>query len=867
MDVSHSLLEAYREVDAAVRLRYVRISIVLFLFLMPTFSALDWVVYPQLFDEMLRIRFFFDILFLLILLLTFTPLAAHIRAIGVGAAILAGVSISWLVAISEGAASPYYAGLNLILVVMSVMLPWTLRETAIVCAVTALVYVLACWWNGSEILVGDGRTAAFTNNLFFLAATSIICMTASYFQSIRRFEEFRLRYELDRQNKKLAELDREKTEFFANVSHELRTPLTLILAPVEEILSSAAGITDRVAVRLGVVRDNCLRLLKLVNDLLDVIRLEEGKEDLASRPVDLNTVLRGIVDGMIHLADTKEISVSPRFASEPLFVLGDLRALEKVVVNLLSNAVKFTGKGGSIRVETWGDGSSAMFQVADTGIGIPPEEQAHIFDRFRQVDGSSTRRYRGTGLGLALVKELTEKMGGRVDVKSAPGKGTTMTVRLPLAPEGTTEADEEAFGYAEDDGLERLHRLAERRGGLTIDGPDLDWVADESADCGKRATVLVVEDEPDMRRYLVDILEEEYRVVTARTGTEGLRTARERAPELVLLDLMLPEMDGLEVCRRIREDANLRSQKIMLLTARVDEQSKLTALEHGADDFLTKPFSSVEVRTRLRNLLATAVLERDLEERNRRLQKALGELEATQAQLIHSEKLNALGSLSAGLLHEINNPLNYSLTALQLIRDDPAVKENDLLNEVVGDINEGMQRIRTIVSDLRAFAYPSEAERRTPFLLREAVESAIRFTSHELKGLQLMQDVPEGLLVVGSKSLITQVLVNLLSNAVRAVAPVAGQRRGEVRLAAVASSGRVTVRVADNGVGMDGETLKRVFDPFFTTRDVGEGMGLGLSICHTIVSNHGGRLLAHSQPDNGAEFVFDLPGEAAASAG
>jgi signal transduction histidine kinase len=855
---TQALIEAYREVDKSVRLRYVRISIVLFLLLMPSFSALDWIVYPELFDEMFKIRLFFNGLFLGILVITFTRLAVHIEVIGVGAAIAAGFSISWMVAISEGAASPYYAGLNLILVVMAVLLPWTLRETGVVCAATTAIYVGACWWHGGDMLVSQEQLAVFTNNLFFLAATSIICMTASYFQSIRRFEEFRLRYELDGQNKKLEALDREKTDFFANVSHELRTPLTLILAPVEELLSSAAALSDRVAVRLGVVRDNSLRLLKLVNDLLDVIRLEEGKEALDCKAVDANVLLGGIVEGMIHLADTKNIALQADLCAGALVIAADRRALEKIGVNLLNNSIKFTDKGGRITLDTVRENGWGVLRVTDTGIGIPIEAQAHIFDRFHQVDASSTRRYRGTGLGLALVKELTEKMGGTVEVQSAVGQGTTMTVRLPVAPEGV-EADPEASGAAEDDCLEQLHRLAERRGGLTLEDPEPGWVGEEGGSYDSRPTVLVVEDEPDMRRYLADILEEEYRVLTARTGTQGLRMAREQAPELVLLDLMLPEMDGLEVCRRIREDANLRSQKIMLLTARVDEQSKLTALEHGADDFLTKPFSSLEIRTRLRNLLATAVLERDLEERNRRLQKALGELEATQAQLIHSEKLNALGSLAAGLLHEINNPLNYSLTALQLIREDPAVKENDLLAEVVTDIDEGMQRIRSIVGDLRAFAYPSEAEKRTHFALREAVDSALRFTSHELKGLKVLDEVPEGLRVLGSRSHITQVLVNLLSNAVRSVSP---ERPLEVRLGAVRSGSRVTVRVSDNGVGMDGETLRRAFDPFFTTRDVGEGMGLGLSICHTIVSNHGGRLLAHSQVGIGSELVFDLPAEA-----
>lgn len=853
-----SLLDAYAEADAGVRLRHVRIALVLFLPLVSSFAALDWLIYPELFAAMLRIRLAVVVLFIGILALTFTPLGRHIRAIGVVSAILAGISISWMVAISEGAASPYYAGLNLILVVMSVLLPWTLRETAVVCAGTIASYVAACAWHSPGILALADDLPIFANNLFFLVTTSIICMTASHYQSLRRFEEFRLRYELDRQNRQLESLDRQKTEFFANVSHELRTPLTLILAPVQELLGGGTPLADRIASRLGVVRDNALRLLKLVNDLLDVIRLEEGKERLERKAIDLNGVLRGVADGMTHLADTKDIALEKAIPGGTLVVRGDLRALEKILVNLINNAIKFTDKGGRIRVESGIEADWAVIRVRDTGIGIPVEEQDSIFARFHQVDGSTTRRYRGTGLGLALVKELTELMEGSVEVESTPGAGTTMRVRLPLAPD--VPAEESGGEIMEQDGIERLHRMADRRGGLTVEGPDLEMANEQTQLEGGRPRVLVVEDEPDMRRYLAEILEEEYRVYTARTGAEGLRLARERAPDLVLLDLMLPEMDGLEVCRRIREDSALRSQKIMLLTARVDEESKITALEQGADDFLTKPFSSVEVRTRLRNLLATAVLERDLEERNRRLQRALADLEAIQAQLIHSEKLNALGSLAAGLLHEINNPLNYSLTALQLIRDDPTVQGNELLNEVVGDIDEGMQRIRTIVTDLRAFAYPSEADKQSQFDFREVVETALRFTAHELRDIRVVEQVPADLEVLGSRSHIAQVLVNLLTNSAKAIAARPDSRAGEVRIAAAPTAGgRAEIRVVDNGVGMDDKTLRRAFDPFFTTREVGEGVGLGLSICHTIVSNHGGRLRARSQPGEGAELTFDLP--------
>lgn len=849
------LREAYARANRDTRVFESKIGATIAFVGVPAGSVLDWFVYP---DRLLD----FAVLRSLAALSIGVCLLLHYTVFGRKAVEL--LTFSWLVTVqiaiclmifkSDGFASTYYAGLNLPIVAMGILLPTSVLETAGFCALTVLLYLTV----GTAAAVTTHEPSIIFNNVFFLVLTSVIGTTAVHFNLKRRFVEFALRFELDEKNRKLAELDRRKTHFFANISHELRTPLTLILAPVQEMIEDGARLPVAVASRLDLVRNNALRLLKLVNDLLDVLRLEEGKIRLDRAPVNVNCVVQGMVDALIHLSASKGIVMEKRLSSEQLVVMGDRRALERVIVNLISNAIKFTEKGGSITVQTRMESDVAMISVVDTGIGIPPEEQPYVFDRFHQVESSSTRRFRGTGLGLALVKELTEGMGGRVRIESKLGEGTTMTLVLPLSRRAIEFGQEEL----EEDSLERLHRLAEYHGETPLED------VDEPGDCSSalpadptdmRATVLIVEDEPDMRRYLGQLLKDEYRVRVARTGTEGLKLASECKPDLMLLDVMLPEVDGLEICRRIRQERVGGDPKIMLLTARADEQSKLTALEHGADDFLTKPFSSVEVKTRLRNLYVTARLERELVGQNADLQKALKDLARTQTQLIHSEKLNALGSLAAGLLHEINNPLNYALTALQLLRRDAAGKGNELMQEVLADIDEGMQRVRDIVTDLRAFAYPSKGGQHSPFDLREAVESARRFTSYELREVDVTLDLPEETRVVGAKNHITQVLVNLLTNAVHAIKEVGNGHRGEIRVRGVIQDQRLAVSVADNGAGMDEKTIGRVFDPFFTTRDVGEGMGLGLSICHTIVSNHGGRISVESRRGEGTEMIFDLP--------
>ena len=841
---------AYQQYLADQWFRFSLIASAIAASLVPVFAILDYLVYPEWFLLFLGLRVCCAVIIVACSLAVSRRFRHLAKPVTVAMFLLVQAMILFMIAVTDGARSTYYAGLNLTVIAIGLLLPTKAEETVAFCLVTYVGYAWACWFNEAADIAVD-----FFGNMFFLVSTGVIASFSSYFLGRRRYHEFGLAYQLELRNQQLADMDRQKSHFFANISHELRTPLTLILAPVQDLLEGRERLSDRVAGRLSAVRDNALRLLKLVNDLLDVLRLEEGQENLRCAHLELNSILRGLVEGMTHLADMKGLALKCRFSPEPLIVQGDSRALEKVFVNIIGNALKFTDPGGEVSVSTWLREGDADVVVEDNGIGIADSEKELVFERFRQADGSATRRYRGTGLGLALVKELTELMGGSVAVDSQIGVGTRLTVRFPVVEADQTEV---VVADRSEDPLENLHRLAEHRGGLSVDVEDAllsDGV--DSSDV-KRASVLVVEDEPGMRSYLTEILRSDYRVIQARDGREGLKLALEREPDLIVLDLMLPEMDGLEVCRRIRSDAKPRPSRIMLLTARADEQSKLTALEHGANDFLTKPFSTVEVLTRLRNLLENARLERDLAARNARLEQTLKDLEATQAQLIQSEKLNALGSLSAGLLHEINNPLNYSLTALQLLGSDPSIQGDELMREIVGDIQEGMDRIRTIVSDLRAFAYPTEAEKQGAFDLNEAVEAALRFTAHEVKGIEVIQGLPAPAMVLGSKSHLTQVLINLLANAAKAIGAVTDGRAGSIRIEGEEREGRLWVRVSDNGVGMDEQTLGRIFDPFFTTRDVGEGMGLGLSICHTIVSNHQGRLTATSRLGEGTELTFDL---------
>jgi len=855
--VQEEFASAYKAEDTEIRLRRYRVACVLSLIGTGSGVTLDYIVNPELLWPLFIVRFSAVLVILLLFGISQTPFTrSRIVLFNFLWAMTVNASICAMVYVTGGAVSPYYAGLNLVILAAGVLLPWTLFETLTVSLATLSMYVITCvlwgWASGQAI-----AWSLLFSNCFFIFLTGLISTTSSHFTTQARIRDFNLRNELDARNKELEDLDRLKSQFFANVSHELRTPLTLILAPIQDLLQMPEALSNAASKHLRTARDNALRLLKLVNDLLEVIKLEEGKTRLEMRKVDLNAFLGSMVDSMTPLAEPRGIELKKELPAEPLNVQADSYALERIVLNLLSNAIKFTPEGGTITVRTRRQGDMALLEIEDTGIGISEQDLPKIFERFQQADGSSTRKYQGSGLGLALVRDLSEKMGGEATATSESGKGTTMTIKLQLIGE-EAGVDEGADADLErKEFLEKIHQAAEHRAALPINSPFEKQEARFSE--GEGPLLMIVEDEPDMRQYLVSFLDTEYRISQVRDGRQALQLARETQPDLMLLDLMLPEIDGHEVCRLLKEDPETRKIKIVLLTARVDEEAKLVALKNGADDFLTKPFSRTEVETRLRNLYDTARLESDLSDRNTELESALTQLKEAQSNLVRSEKLNALGGLSAGLLHEVNNPLNYVISAIQLARMESAVQENGNLQEYFDDIDEGVGRIRNIVSDLHTFAHPSEVEKQKAFSLSRAIESALRFTANECKGIRIEKEVAEDDIIIGSEGHIVQVLINLLTNASSAIRQIDSGREGKIGIKASRIDEQLRVSVTDNGAGMNFETKERAFEPFFTTKDVGKGMGLGLSICHTIIKSHGGEIQIQSVEKVGSEFVFSLP--------
>ena len=851
-----AVLAAYREHNAQQLFRSVTVANIIAMIGMPAGVVLDYFLYPALIYQFLAIRFGVDFILLgingILRLRRNRPSLGFAKVCGVASALIVNGSFCLMIYITEGAGSPYFAGLILAIMLWSTLLPWTLRETLAMCVGSLVIYVVACVANSVE--AGGSPFALIGFNISFIFITSIVAAGITIFQARARFEDFKLRHRLDVQNRELQDLDRVKTQFFSNISHELRTPLTLILGPVETLLSRADGLDGKVHQGLLLIHRNTLRLLKLINDLLELTRLDQNTDVLRKSPLSVGVFVRGIVESVRHLGLSKQLRIRIEEGDPGVLVMADPSRIEKVMINLLTNAIKYTPAGGSITVRWSGDASEVRIEVEDTGVGIPPEDLNRIFDRFHQVRANAANLTQGVGIGLALARELVERHGGKLEVESELEKGATFRIRLPVLREPEAEpAPELAPAPAEtEEPFEKAFRSADRTWRKTGDHGPLPVVGRGDH------TVLVADDETDMREYVVSLLSENYRVVQTQHGDNVGTLAAEHRPDLVLLDWMMPGKDGLTVCRELRADPDLKDLKIVLLTARIDEQSKLEALQSGADDFLTKPFSSIEVKTRVTNLIRAAQLQKDLRGRNDELAGTIAKLQRTESMLIQSEKMNAIGSLSAGLLHEINNPLNYTLTAISFAGQFKETLGDDM-KEILADIEEGMLRIRNVVTDLKNFAYPEKPGAESEFALAEVMRSARKIVAGELENIELEVNLPEELVVRGQKTQLMHVFINLLNNAAHALrdGPVNGTPRIVVH--GSISEEMASVEVADNGPGIPPEILNRVFEPFFTTRDVGAGMGMGLSICHTIMESHQGSIRVGNRPEGGAVFTITLP--------
>jgi signal transduction histidine kinase len=694
--------------------------------------------------------------------------------------------------------------------------------------------------------------------------------------------------ELRDANSKLGELDSAKTAFFSNVSHEFRTPLTLILGPVEDALARPERALS--GDDLAAVHRNAGRLMRLVNSLLDFARIEAGRLQLSFVPTDLAALTAGVAGSFRSMIDGAGLTLivdCPPLA-EPAYV--DEAHWERIVLNLVSNAFKFTFEG-EIAVRLRQRDGKIELTVSDTGTGIPEHELSRVFERFHRVAGARGRSFEGTGIGLSLVHELTQLHGGTVSVSSVLGQGTEFVVTIPA---GSAHLPQDKLG-----GASSWNGLSEIGNSRVLEASSWDRAQDSSADAARpaasadalgftgrkgRGHVLVVDDNADMREYLLRLLRPHMEVELAKNGQQALAQALADPPDLILSDMMMPELDGVGLLRALRSEPQTRAIPFVLLSARAGDEAVVSGLETGADDYLVKPFSARELLTRVKTHLEMARIRRSaaeaaatlaetraalveqLEKKNQALAGAYQELQQAQAQLVQSAKMASLGQLVAGVAHEINNPLAFALGHLATVRSSLAQVEKELspslatsqpwnkaLTRLI-EMHQGLVRIQDLVLRLRTFSRLDEGARKS-IDMRETVESVLTILQHRLESrIQITTHFGEPREVECYPEPLTQAIMNLVANAIDAIA-----ERGAITITTGAEGASYCIAVADTGQGIPDEIRDRVVEPFFTTKPVGQGTGLGLSITYSIAKKHGGELELRPREGGGTVATIRFP--------
>ncbi len=668
---------------------------------------------------------------------------------------------------------------------------------------------------------------------------------ATAITNARAYEEERDRAE------KLAEIDRAKTLFFSNVSHEFRTPLSLIIGPLTDALEARRGLHGA---QLQLAHRNSLRLLKLVNSLLDFSRIEAGRVEAAYVPTDLGRLTSELASNFRSACERAGLKLQVDCESLSSLASVDRDMWEKIVLNLLSNAFKFTFVG-EIEVRLREVDACAELLVRDTGVGISANELPRLFERFHRIEGQRSRTHEGSGIGLALVLELVKLHGGTMGVESAVDRGTTFTVRVPLgATHEHADRDEPrqspASLRADAFVQEALRWLPEGEG---ADTAVLDNLGDPETASVLRpgSRVLLADDNADMREYVRSLLSSRCDVQTVANGKAALAAIREQRPNLVLADVMMPEMNGLELLHEIRIDPLLRDTPVILLSARAGEESRVEGMEAGADDYLVKPFAARELIARVSANLELARVRAEATTSLRELNESLArQVEIEVAERMKSEdilrqaqKMEAIGHLTGGVAHDFNNLLQVVLGNLDNLKrrmNSSITPSRSDIGQAIEGAMRGAERAAILTQRLLAFSrrqslspQPMDVNRLVTGmseLLRRTLGESITIETVLGGGLwRTFADAGE----------LENAVLNLAVNA-RDAMPDGGKLTIESANAhldevyaseyqEVQPGQYVMLAVSDTGIGMTNEVIALAFDPFFTTKEVGQGTGLGLS--------------------------------------
>src|SRR5438105_4026098 len=768
------------------------IAAVIVIVLYPTFGVLDFLFAPR---SALPLLYVTRSLVVVVTIAMFKGVNTkfferHHAAISAAYTVLCASGITLMTMSLGGLASPYYAGLTLAIIGSGLLF---VLPAPLVLATHASIVV--CFVTPNLLFHPTPHTIESFSNLAFLISTAVITGTGQIVLHRLQREQISSRFALEQTkgnleaaNDRLKQLDRFKSQFFANITHEFKTPLAMILSPLELVLHGELGeLAPAQRGTFEMMFRSGMKLLKMIGDLLDLSKLEESRLRLKVDEHDLVEHLRGLCEQVQPLAQRKRIELR-LVANGHCQVHCDLERMERVFINLLSYALKFTPEGGHVTVSLHDLGQSAWVVFKDDGPGFPTALADRLFERFFQVDMGETQRHGGTGIGLALAREIVELHGGRIRAENDQGARFTVELRKDkdhFRPEvldrrgqrrdvlsGARAGDRGLMDFAaqmqarEEFRLLDIHEATERR--------TLERDTDEDR---RSHTCLVVEDTPDVIRLVGMALRQDFKMLSANDGLEGLELAQRELPSLIVTDLMMPGLDGLELTRRLRDDPNTRHIPIVMLTARGDLEDRVAGMDTGVNAYLAKPFSP-------RELLSTA--------------RSLVKTQATQADILLTQRMDSLEHIAGGLAHEINNPLNYVKNALARVRlDTHALVElsqrpetadqaeamarlEKRMRELFEVAESGIRRITRTVELMGNYSKAGYARQIRPHDAFEAARDVVGIVlpatgrpvqvETDFEGNGQLECVPEEF---------NQALTNLVQNGI-AASPEAGTGRGEL---------------------------------------------------------------------------------------
>ena len=697
---------------------------------------------------------------------------------------------------------------------------------------------------------------------------------------------------------KQLQLDRLKDEFLANTSHELRTPLNAIVGLSELILDGINGpVTKEQSVNLDLIVQSGKRLTNLINDIQDYSKLKQGELAIYLKPVDIRVVADLVFMISKGLIGDKPIQLHNRIPNDPPLVLADENRLQQILLNLVGNAIKFTDQG-EVSFSINQEDEFLRINVNDSGIGIPEELQQRIFESFEQADGSSVREAQGTGLGLSIAARLVELHGGVLEVKSELGKGSVFSFCLSLASAhkltdsdvGNSAVINSTQKYPDKTALlkEPLSDLAD----ITEGGAEILHTAPSATHFKSifpGTKILVVDDEhANLQIFKHQLAAADFEVLTAQDGYIGLELIEREKPQLVLLDLMMPRINGYDVSKKIRETHSSSSLPIIIITAKNQLSDLMKGFDSGANDYLIKPVEKGELLSRIETQLKIKEAAHKMAENvrllteveeikkskniisqmNEELTTAHQNLKTTQAQLIQSQKMEAIGTLAGGMAHEFNNILGSMMGFSEILLLD--LQEGSPQKEYTEHIYRAGERAANLIKQILNFSREAEPQLAHVYL-PDVIEEAIKMLKATLPStVQINQIIdPNCSLIYSSETQIHQIILNLCNNAYQALE--IGSGTIEVLVTAVEEANELPpgleaterkylkLSVRDTGVGIPAELHERIFEPFFSTREPGQGTGLGLSVVYGIVKQLQGDITLKSSENHGTTVSVFFP--------